>query len=526
MCEYQFEYLTEGKAAAYCSISSYFSYWKYMKGSFSEAPAEWSSEIPVDIHGHCLFHSRDIQWKLNHHFYSRFLQLLNILSELAIHATVADQELVVNMRECCFVGNAETGDCQGSPIVLKDLDFFQAIHLDFQHSVFEDSFCIRNAQIKQVSLDFSYCQFKDRLQLYETQIRGLRLSSAHLNGGLLINHCSIYKDFSANHLQAKGIFDLSSSTFFKRISLQEICLSARFLHVKANHFHATVSFNGSKIASDTYFSNNHFDKDVLFKQVDFQHCFSFSGNTVKGNIRLSSLIESHPEASTQGIHQQYHHTSLSTYDRHSNASQLSVITQKINAISKRIRRTKDQASQSQLVELALPDAIYSREGTIIATANEAAEVDFDRSNFMENERENFHAFLSFAEEDAETAAALYQALVQYGLNVWFSKIHLGPGESIINTINQAINNSRSGIVLISPNTFNDHKHFPRLELNSLLTRDLYQNKPFFPVYHEITPEQVAEHLILIGDRLATDTTDGMDKAARRLFEALKKQEVL
>lgn len=397
MCEYQFQYLTERKTSAYCSISSYFSHWKYIKDLFPTALAEWSSEIPIDAHGHCLFHSRDIKWKLNNHFYSRFLQLLNILSELAIHAGRADQEMVVNMRECCFVGKVETDNCQGSPIVLADLDFFQGIHLDVQHSVFEDSFCIRNAHLKQVNLDLSYCQFKDK---------------AHL------------------------------------------------------------------------------------------------------------------EPSTLGIQQQYPHTSLSASDQHSKASQLGVITQKINVISKRIRRTKNKSAHSRLEAFALPHAINSGDYPPIAATNEELDVGFEKFNYMENEREEFHAFLSFAEEDAETAEALYRALSQYGLNIWFSKLHLSPGESIINTINQAINNSRSGIVLISPNTFNDHKHFPRLELNSLLTRDLYRNKPFFPVYHEITPEQVAAHLILIGDRLATDTTKGMNEAARRLFEALKKQEVL
>lgn len=134
--------------------------------------------------------------------------------------------------------------------------------------------------------------------------------------------------------------------------------------------------------------------------------------------------------------------------------------------------------------------------------------------------------MSFAEEDAETAQALYKVLTQKGLKIWFSKVHLKTGDSIINTINQAIHSSKSGIVLISPNTFTNRQHFPILELNSLLTRDLYHNKPFFPVYHEITPEQVAEQLILIGDRLATNTTQGVEVAARKLMEALKQKGVL
>lgn len=138
----------------------------------------------------------------------------------------------------------------------------------------------------------------------------------------------------------------------------------------------------------------------------------------------------------------------------------------------------------------------------------------------------YHAFLSFAEEDAPTAEALYQALRHHKLDIWFSRIHLKTGDSIMGVIASAIQKSKAGIILLSKNTFNESKHFPILELNTFLSADLYQNKLFLPVYHGVTPEFVATQQPLIGDRLGTFTTQGITKAAKDIHAALQKNQIV
>ncbi|NET37494.1 MAG: toll/interleukin-1 receptor domain-containing protein [Cyanothece sp. SIO1E1] len=429
----------------------------------------------------------------------------------------------IDLRECYFIGLPQR-DPEGRSILLDNLDLFGSLHLDLQYSIFEDTICIRKTHLKQARVDLDYCQFKGLCQIYESKVSQLNLNHAELSGGLLINHSSFYDLVSADHVKAKGIFELSSNAFFQGASFQSALLNTRFAHVEANLFYSTANFNDSTITADNYFLNNYFQKDILMLNVDFQQSFSFADNITEGMIRLKSKTRkiSLPPATLDSLREKKESRSNSSSIQ--NTSQLEVITQKINAISKRIRTSNSQnntSSQSQATSLAAQHRSDPEEGL-----DPHQEIQANKSQSMNNEKEAFHAFLSFAEEDAEMAQALYKALTQRGLKIWFSKVHLKTGDSIINTINQAIHNSKSGIVLISPNTFNTRQHFPILELNSLLTRDLYHNKPFFPVYHEITPEQVAEQLILIGDRLATDTTKGIDVAARKLMEALQQKGVL
>lgn len=523
MCEYRFQHSSAPNSAYCCSISSYFSHWKQLKYPLVPSPREWSSEIPLDSQGFCLFHSRDIDWKTDNHFHSRLLQLFKIFERLTIGLEGEEYLSLIDLRECYFIGLPER-ESGGRSILMDKLDLFGALHLDFRHSIFEDAVCIRQTHLKQARVNLAYCQFKGLCQIYGSKLNQLNLKHANLGGGLLMNHSSFYDFVSADHIKAEGIFELSSNTFFQGISCQGTLLNTRFVNVKSNRFYSNADFNDSTIKSDTYFFKNYYHKDILLLNIDFQQAFSFSDNTIEGMIRLKSKSsKTLPQLATLPASSDKEKV-LSAATQIQNTAQLEIITQKINAISKRIRTANSQSNHSNQGQ---PNALSAQARSDPGEAIDSRQKGYAHtSNAMSQEQGAFHAFLSFAEEDAETAQALYKALTQKGLKVWFSKVHLKTGDSIINTINQAIHNSRSGIVLISPNTFNNRRHFPILELNSLLTRDLYHDKPFFPIYHEITPEQVAEQLILIGDRLATDTTQGVELAARKLFEALQQNGIL
>lgn len=89
MCEHYFYSPTLPKDKDHCKISTYFSYWDKLQDNTvvtkerdASWPMSWSSEIPIDSNGKCLFHSRDIAWKTKHHCYQRFLQLWKILELL------------------------------------------------------------------------------------------------------------------------------------------------------------------------------------------------------------------------------------------------------------------------------------------------------------------------------------------------------------------------------------------------------------------------------------------------------------
>lgn len=139
----------------------------------------------------------------------------------------------------------------------------------------------------------------------------------------------------------------------------------------------------------------------------------------------------------------------------------------------------------------------------------------------EEESVQFDAFLSFCEEDAAIALELYEELIKQGLKVWFSKVKLTIGDSILGVINQAIQNSRVGIAIISNHTFENPKHFPLLELNALLNREMYDDLLMLPVYHNISHEYVIKKGVLIADKFATETRLGIKKVAIHIVAAIQ-----
>ena len=65
----------------------------------------------------------------------------------------------------------------------------------------------------------------------------------------------------------------------------------------------------------------------------------------------------------------------------------------------------------------------------------------------------FDVFLSFAHNDSSLAGALADALEKKGLRVWYDKRRLRLGDSFLHTIEDALEQSRCFLLLISPDYF-------------------------------------------------------------------------
>lgn len=147
--------------------------------------------------------------------------------------------------------------------------------------------------------------------------------------------------------------------------------------------------------------------------------------------------------------------------------------------------------------------------------------------FLPREEENllmleeYDAFFSFAEEDSLFAEELYSALLKHNLTIWFSKVHLRVGDSILGAINTAINRSKYGIVLLSKHTFSNKKHFPIHELRGILNKAMYANMEVLPIYLGIDHQYVIEREILISDYLAITATENMTEVAAKIAERIK-----
>lgn len=132
----------------------------------------------------------------------------------------------------------------------------------------------------------------------------------------------------------------------------------------------------------------------------------------------------------------------------------------------------------------------------------------------------YDVFISYAIEDKiEIAHELYRELQRHGLKVWYAGQELRVGESIEKAILKGLEESRYGIVLITPNYF--EKNWTRKELYSLLSKESEGQKVILPIFHKVTNEDVMKHDTLLSERWALTTDKGLDYVVQEIIKVVK-----
>jgi HD-GYP domain-containing protein (c-di-GMP phosphodiesterase class II) len=128
-------------------------------------------------------------------------------------------------------------------------------------------------------------------------------------------------------------------------------------------------------------------------------------------------------------------------------------------------------------------------------------------------------FISHASEDKIAfARPLAEALSAKGLRVWYDDFALKVGDSLRESIDHGLINSRYGIVILSPNFF--AKDWPRKELNGLATREVGKKKVILPIWHAVGVEDVRSYSALLADRIAITTDKGLEYVVESLLRVL------
>jgi formylglycine-generating enzyme required for sulfatase activity len=128
-------------------------------------------------------------------------------------------------------------------------------------------------------------------------------------------------------------------------------------------------------------------------------------------------------------------------------------------------------------------------------------------------------FISHAHEDKDVARPLAEALRQKGLTVWYDEYVLRLGDSLRQVIERGLASARFGVVILSPSFF--AKEWPQRELNGLFAREtLTRSKVLLPVWHRITPNEVAAHSPILADRLSVSTAKGLDFVVDQIWAVI------
>ena len=136
-----------------------------------------------------------------------------------------------------------------------------------------------------------------------------------------------------------------------------------------------------------------------------------------------------------------------------------------------------------------------------------------------NDRDGLiHFFISHASEDKDSVARpISNILTARGFTVWLDETELTLGDSLRESIDEAISSCHFGIVILSPNCFS--KNWPQQELNALFARQMQGQKIILPIWHEVDRSVVTRYAPLLADRLAASTADGIEPVVEQIVAA-------
>jgi len=147
-------------------------------------------------------------------------------------------------------------------------------------------------------------------------------------------------------------------------------------------------------------------------------------------------------------------------------------------------------------------------------------------HILSKDRYEYDVFLSHASEDKdEVARPLATLLQELGLRVWFDEFEFRIGDNLIAKLNAGIDNSRSGILILSNDFFG--KNWTQHELNTLENRAVAENRVLFPIWHKITEAEIRAYRASLANIFARSTaTHTVKEIANEIYEVISEFDVL
>jgi hypothetical protein len=134
------------------------------------------------------------------------------------------------------------------------------------------------------------------------------------------------------------------------------------------------------------------------------------------------------------------------------------------------------------------------------------------------------AFICHASEDKAFVRELAHRLRGFGVRVWFDEAELTLGDSLRGKIDEGLQASQYGIVVLSKSFF--EKPWPQSELDALVEiQNASGRKVILPVWLDVTVEDVRSKSPLLAARLATKSSDGPAKVVDDLLKVLRANSV-
>lgn len=196
------------------------------------------------------------------------------------------------------------------------------------------------------------------------------------------------------------------------------------------------------------------------------------------------------------------------------ADKSKILTTKRSDLAKAQAREREQHQKS--IEKLQQEAIATQKIQIQELIN------IDTNNtFLDKQ---YDVFISHASEDKEDfVEPLARALQEAGISTWYDSDQIGWGQSIRQSIDKGLINSRFCLVILSPSFLK--KYWTNYELNGIFQKDaVSKGSLILPIWHNVTRDEIQEKNLTLTDMLAMntaiDSTEDIVGALKELVDAL------
>lgn len=190
-----------------------------------------------------------------------------------------------------------------------------------------------------------------------------------------------------------------------------------------------------------------------------------------------------------------------------------------------IKREEYDVEEMRLFTNNSPDEVPYDPERISIVLSESKEVEIGAKRISEPVRKEWDVFICHASEDKETFVdPLAHALKDTGLKVWYADFILRVGDSLRHSIDEGLAKSRFGVVVLSRNFFKIKKAWPKRELGALFALEEGGSKGILPVWHKIDEEYLKSVSPMLADRVATNSSLGIDRVVQDIRLAMGEEE--
>jgi hypothetical protein len=164
----------------------------------------------------------------------------------------------------------------------------------------------------------------------------------------------------------------------------------------------------------------------------------------------------------------------------------------------------------------------TKQGLISSGASRGLRVQIRDRSYEElvNETEQPVAFISHDSRDKPFVEQLATKLRAVLCPVWYDAFSMKPGDSLRESIDAGLRDSKRCVVVLSPN-FLTNPGWGKAEFNAAMNKHFRSGgNVLIPIWHGVTADQVAEYSPLAADIVAINSDVGVDEVFRRLHRVL------